>query len=150
MDSLYYTRTPCAVCMSSNCLLELNPKTGENFIVCPDCGYYFVLQYKRDPDGNLVKADETAPATPDNLIPVHEVCKTPYGVFCIEYANGSSTRGTLRDFDEYIKFRDIVDQIKKAQFPGSMLHEEVVTDITISRYVDNRIVKSCLYNLYAI
>ncbi|WP_340111028.1 hypothetical protein [Maribellus mangrovi] len=121
----------CPVCNSPNCLMETNSRTLEEYAGCPDCGYRYVLKLKRDEEGNLILKDKEKGRSLDNFIPDIYELKNPYGSYLIKKAGYVSAQGSLKDIEEYNKFRRYIEKVRL---------ESDISEVIIKRYWQGRFI----------
>lgn len=121
----------CPNCKDGECFYELNCNTGEEFVFCEKCGYYFHSEFKTDENNKYILKDTTKQATMDNIeVDVIEI-KNPYGVYKIEL-DGVSKQNFLATEEDYIAFKNNVDlSVEKCS-------------IKISRFVNNEFINETL------
>ena len=68
-------------------------KTGEEYIHCNHCGYYYHNIYRRDDKGDLITLDGSDNYSFDNLIMDEEEVKNPYAAFRIDMNTGEKSSG---------------------------------------------------------
>jgi uncharacterized Zn finger protein (UPF0148 family) len=149
----------CDLCGNDNCIEELYYKTGELNIFCPDCGYYYSSRLERNENGKLFK-DENG----DIKLNIDE-CKNPYGSFRIETESGYNQGGSLIDEVSYIELKNNIEEYEKnlkktrnddldhndidpwgeEDWENQNNDKEKITKVTISRFVNGKIIKEILY-----
>lgn len=127
----------CPRCKQKNCIDDYYYKSGEEYISCPDCGYYRVFHYKRDADGNFLRKDETKGYEFNNLIQEEIHLENPYGAYRVEATFGGATCGTLETEGDYQKFvSEIVSLINQ---------EHNIKKAVISKLVGDKIEKEIVF-----
>jgi len=77
-------------------------KTGEEYIFCTQCGYQHNFYYERNEDGSYKLKDTNKPQYFNNLIPVEEEIKNPYGTYKIKIKEASGhSLGTLEKEEDF-------------------------------------------------
>jgi len=127
----------CPNCNQNNCFCDYYYKTGEEFTLCPDCGYHESHKYKRDENGNFIRKDETKGFEFDNLIPEHVLIDKPFGAFLIVSDSDGSCGGCLKDEKEYQNFLEDVSNTEN--------HKQGIKLITISRFINGEIKVEKIY-----
>jgi hypothetical protein len=108
-------------------------KTGEEYVNCSNCGYYYSATYKRDDKGEFITQDGTDNYTFDNLIMEIMELKEPYGSYRIKHYNSVAySCGSLENKKQLNKL--------KKQLEGNV----DVELFTVSRFVDGQIVNEII------
>lgn len=127
----------CPRCKQDNCVSDFYYKTGEEYVSCGDCGYYYSFVIKRDSEGKMIKIDETKELSANNVITKETIIDNPYGAFIIEFDDGMRNCGTLETKQDYDKFvSDIL---------SSTNQESSIVKATVSRLVDEKINKEVVF-----
>ena len=103
-------------------------KTGEEYVICNNCGYHYSSQWKRDDNGNLITKDGTEDYSFDNCIMETKELKNPYGAYRIKYYDSAGYGcGSLESEEDFVKL--LVNVKEQAN----------IELFTISRFVDGEI-----------
>jgi uncharacterized Zn finger protein len=121
----------CPNCGSENCFYESYYKTGEESVLCPDCGFKHVLTLKRDENGDIIFKDESKGICDDNVIVELEQIKNPFGAYLIENSEGGSVSGSLENEEKYNEFREYIEEVR----PDSN-----IINVIVRRYVDRKFI----------
>jgi Zn ribbon nucleic-acid-binding protein len=127
----------CPRCQQENCISDFYYKTGEEYVSCGDCGYYYSFVIKRDSEGKMIKIDETKELSVDNVITKETLLDNPYGSFITEFTNGIRSCGTLetkKDYDEFVS--EIVSFTNQ---------EHNIKQAIVSRLFDGNIIKEIIF-----
>ena len=127
----------CPRCKQDNCISDFYYKTGEEYVSCGDCGYYYSFVIKRDSEGKMIKIDETKELSVDNVLRKETLIDNPYGSFITEFDNGMRSCGTLETKEDYDKF---VSEI--VSFTNQ---ENSIVEATVSRFIDEKINKEVIF-----
>ena len=127
----------CPRCKQYNCISDFYYKTGEEYVNCGDCGYYYSFVIARDKDGNMIKIDETKDLAIDNVLRKETLIDNPYGSFITEFDDGMRSCGTLETKEDYDKF---VSEI--VSFTNQ---ENSIVEATVSRFIDEKINKEVIF-----
>jgi len=127
----------CPRCEQDNCISDFYYKTGEEYLSCGDCGYYYSFVIARDQDGNMIKIDETKELSIDNVLRKETLIDNPYGSFITEFDDGMRSCGTLETEEDYDKF---VSEI--VSFTNQ---ENSIVEATVSRFIDGKINKEVIF-----
>ena len=126
----------CPRCKEDGCNNEFNYKTGEEYINCSQCGYYYSFTYRRDKEGNFVKKDSAKGDTLDNFISDETLIEKAFGAYKLVIKNGGWSHGTIADEKE---FQDLLDAFKK-------MDKSEVESFSVSRLIEGKIYAFSLYN----
>lgn len=127
----------CPRCKSEDCISDFYYKSGEEVIICFDCGYSKSELYKRDEQGSLIKKDDSKGFGFDNLIMEIKEIKNPYGSLKIETTGGGSTLTILEEEEDYNNFKkDILSSAK---------YDDKIQEVVVSRLVGDKIEKEVIY-----
>ena len=127
----------CPRCKQDNCISDFYYKTGEEYVSCGDCGYYYSFVIKRDSEGEMIKIDENKELSVDNVLRKETLIDNPYGSFITEFDNGMRSCGTLETKEDYDKF---VSEI--VSFTNQ---ENSIVEATVSRFIDEKINKEVIF-----
>lgn len=127
----------CPRCKQENCIDEFYYKSGEEYVNCPDCGYYRIFHYKRDENGEFLKKDETKGYEFANLVPEAIHIENPYGAYRVETILGIATCGTIETDDDYQKFISEIVSITS--------QEHNIKEAVVSKLVGNKIEKEVVF-----
>lgn len=103
-------------------------KTGEEYIHCNHCGYYYHNIYRRGDDGKYSTLDGSDNYSFDNLIMDEEELRNPYAAFRIEINTSEKSSGfkvgTIEN-EEHLEFmKDLV------------MKNENYLNLVLSKYID--------------
>ena len=127
----------CPRCKQDDCVSDFYYKTGEEYVSCGDCGYYYSFVIKRDSEGKMIKIDETKELSANNVITKETIIDNPYGSFIIEFNDGMRNCGTLETKEDYDKF---VSDI--ASFTNQ---EHDIKQAVVSSLIDGKIIKETIF-----
>lgn len=112
-------------------------KTGEEYVICNNCGYHYSAQWKRDDNGNLITKDGTEDYSFDNCIMETKELKNPYGAYRIRYVDSVGYHcGSLENENDY----------EELKLTASLNENGAMEHVAISRYVNGEIVEEILIN----
>ena len=108
-------------------------KTGEEYVNCNSCGYYYSASYKRNDEGEFITKDGTDDFSFSNLILEINELKNPYGAFKIKHYDSKGFYcGSLANEEDYIELKNAVEL------------DDTVESILISRLINDEIKKELL------
>lgn len=125
--STYSEDINCPICNSPDCFRECRWRTGEEYISCPNCGYRYIFNWKRDENNEFILKDKTKEICVENLIPEITEVKNPFGSYIIENSKGGSVFGSLKDQEDYNKFRKYIEEVRL---------ESDISEVTVRRYAE--------------
>lgn len=126
MGSVIDYNDECPRCKNTNCFDDYYYKTGEEYFMCPDCGYYRAFHYKRDENGEYLKKDELKGYEFDNLIEEEILIDNPYGVYIVESSSGGGSMGVLemeKDYEE-LKSKITSEKVTVSRLVGDKIEKE--------------------------
>ena len=111
-------------------------KTGEEYLICKDCGYHYSATYKRDDDGEFVTKDGTNNYSFDNLIMETNELKNPYGAYRIRIYDTIGYQGGSLENEE--DFKQLLEQVMKIDNLESFSVSKLVNGkIGVIHVIDN-------------
>lgn len=132
----------CPNCKSEDCIDDFYYKSGEEYINCPECGYYRVFQYKRDDDGKFLRKDETKGYEFDNLIPEEIHLENPYGAYQIKnYGVPGYTGGSLENEEQLNELKKEIEQDDRIEYfhLSRFVYGEIKKEIIIDNGPENAV-----------
>ena len=103
-------------------------KTGEEYIHCNHCGYYYHNIYRRDDKGDLITLDGSDNYSFDNLIMDEEEVKNPYAAFRIDMNTGEKSSGFKVGTIENEKHLEFMKDL--------VMSTENYLNLVLSKYID--------------
>ena len=108
-------------------------KTGEEYVMCNNCGYHYSSTYKRDKNGQFVTKDGTYDYSFENLIMETDELKNPYGAYRIKHYDSIGYGcGSLKNEKQLNKLKQQVEKDNSVEL------------FSISRFVDGQIVNEII------
>lgn len=95
----------CPNC-TKECFSDFYYKTGEQYIICDECGYYYSSKLKRNENGKFITKDGTENFVFDNLILETREINNPYGVCFYSYYDGEGNSGSA-----FLENEDVWNQV---------------------------------------
>lgn len=129
------TEIECPNC-KQNAWHDFYYKTGEEYMSCNHCGYYYHNLYRRGDDGKYSTLDGSDNYSFNNLIMDEEETKDPYGSFTIELKPSENHRGFKVgsiENEEHLEFiKDLV------------MNTENYLNLKISRFINGEFKKETI------
>jgi Zn ribbon nucleic-acid-binding protein len=111
-----------------NAMIDFYYKTGEEYVNCNKCGYFYSQSYKRDDDGKFVTEDGTENYSFDNLIVEEKELKNPLGAYMLKIKGSLGYQGGA--FETQEQMDDLTERV---------LADESIESFVISRLVGETI-----------
>lgn len=120
----------CPYCKSPDCFSDFYYKSGEEITACSECGYYHEISIKRNKEGKAILKD----GQPKFV--TYSISK-PFGSYRLVVKEGVGAQiGSFKSKKEYNEFKEKVKE-----------HSSEIEELTISRYVNGKIVKDVLIDV---
>lgn len=124
--------TECPNC-KQEAISDFYYKSGEQYITCSHCGYYYAQTYRRDGTGRFITVDGTDDYNIDNLYLDVDELKEPYGAYKLKYLDAKATQvGSLANESDYGELRQHITGNMNVDF------------CTVSRFIDGKFKKEVL------
>ena len=129
-----------------NAMIDYYYKTGEEYVNCNHCGYFYSNSYKRDDEGKFVTEDGTENYSFDNLIVEEKELKNPYCAYMLKvkgsigYQGGAiETQEDLEEFKKEVLEHDNIEMFATSRLVGeTILVEAVMGEIPEWMLEDNQ------------
>ena len=105
----------CPNCNNETAYNDYKYKTGEEFVVCTECGYTFEFFIKRNKDGKPILLNKDKGKTFDNIKYVKKEVKRPYCSISVKAKSSADFKGggisyytikTKKEFNKWIASLD--------------------------------------------
>ena len=116
-----------------NAMVDYYYKTGEEYVNCNQCGYFFSNAYKRDDEGEFVTKDGTNNYSFDNLIAEVKELKNPLGAYMLKIKGSLGYQGGA--FETQEQMDGLIEKV---------LGDESVESFVISRLVGETILREAI------
>jgi Zn ribbon nucleic-acid-binding protein len=103
-------------------------KTGEEYVICNNCGFHHSQVWKRDSDGKFLTKDGSENYDFENLICETNTLENPYGSYRIKVYQSPATQcGSLENEDQYNELKQSIQEDVEIEF------------CSVSRFIDGEI-----------
>jgi len=103
----------CPRCIIGECTITVNPRTGEEDVLCQSCGYQKGVNIRRDEKGEIILKDSTKPLEKDNIYYDKYEVQAPYGMASyMPKIGGIGHMFPLRTFENYLEFKESIEKSK--------------------------------------
>jgi len=116
-----------------NAMVDYYYKTGEEYVNCNHCGYFFSHAYKRDDEGEFVTKDGTNNYSFDNLVEETIELKNPLGAYMLKIKGSLGYQGGAFETQEQI------DGLTE-----KVLEDDYIESFVISRLVGETILREAI------